>query len=79
MTNGPYSLKPGIVKDKCTGCGRCISICPKKTIRMAGNKACIDDDGCIRCYCCHEICLNDAVDLRRSIAGSVIARIAEGK
>ena len=30
-------------------------ICPGHTIQIAG-KAKIDPKGCIRCFCCHEMC-----------------------
>jgi len=33
---------------------------------VEGKRACIDKRKCIRCYCCHEMCPNDAIELRTS-------------
>ncbi|MDD1756780.1 MAG: DUF362 domain-containing protein [Methanomassiliicoccales archaeon] len=72
-----YSLKPIINRGKCTGCGKCVRICPKKTITMSKGKARIDSGRCIRCYCCHESCDSRAIELRRSMAGRAITRMVE--
>jgi formate hydrogenlyase subunit 6/NADH:ubiquinone oxidoreductase subunit I len=34
-----------------------------------------DDDRCIRCFCCHEICPSAAIDLRAGL----LARFLDGK
>lgn len=49
--------------DKCTACGQCVEICPKKAIRIINQKARIDYTKCIRCYCCAETCPDEAIDL----------------
>jgi uncharacterized protein (DUF362 family)/NAD-dependent dihydropyrimidine dehydrogenase PreA subunit len=55
---------------KCIRCGKCIEICPPKTLKFSsGEKSSkkryvtIDRDKCIHCYCCHEICPADAIKL----------------
>ncbi len=72
-----YSLKPVVNRDRCTGCGQCVRICPKNTIKMKAEKARIDSSRCILCYCCHEMCDSKAIELRRSIGGKAIARMIE--
>jgi uncharacterized protein (DUF362 family)/Pyruvate/2-oxoacid:ferredoxin oxidoreductase delta subunit len=74
-----YSLKPVVVREKCTGCGKCVQICPKKTIAISKGKARIDSGHCTRCYCCHEMCDSRAIDLRRSLGGRAMARMVERK
>lgn len=49
--------------DKCTGCGRCVEICPKNAIEIVNGMASVDYTKCIRCYCCHEICPMSAIKL----------------
>jgi ferredoxin len=64
---------PAIEEGKCTGCGRCVSICPigaaalisaadpcKRTKKMAR----IDEDACLGCGLCVRSCKVDAISLR---------------
>ncbi len=57
----PY---PEIELDKCIGCGDCMRTCPRKVITIVHGKASIDYSGCIRCYCCHELCRIRAIRFR---------------
>jgi uncharacterized protein (DUF362 family)/Pyruvate/2-oxoacid:ferredoxin oxidoreductase delta subunit len=65
--------KPRFNGNKCVLCARCLQICPANALRIearsGGTKrhVAIDDERCIRCYCCHEICAPEAIDLRRSV------------
>jgi formate hydrogenlyase subunit 6/NADH:ubiquinone oxidoreductase subunit I len=34
---------------------------------MMGGLATVDLRKCIKCYCCHELCENDAIDLDRPL------------
>jgi len=49
--------------EKCTACGQCEEICPKKAIKIVNQKVQIDYTKCILCYCCHETCPFDAIKL----------------
>jgi uncharacterized protein (DUF362 family)/NAD-dependent dihydropyrimidine dehydrogenase PreA subunit len=49
--------------DKCTACEDCVEICPKGIIKIINNIAKIDYSKCIKCYCCHEACAYDAIEL----------------
>ena len=64
---------PVIDRPKCTGCGQCVTSCPPQVIAIAGKKAAIDYNGCIRCYCCQEMCPAGAVTLSRG----GLARLAD--
>ena len=60
--------KPVFSRDLCSGCGRCVEICPAEALSLRKDelpKVEIRRDTCIRCYCCHEVCPENAVHLRR--------------
>lgn len=44
------------IKRNCKGCEKCFEHCPPKAIRMVNNKAVIDYNKCIKCFCCQELC-----------------------
>ena len=50
---------------RCTGCGRCVSVCPEKAVRMEGSLAIVDRERCSACGTCVPACPDDA----RSIVG----------
>jgi uncharacterized protein (DUF362 family)/Pyruvate/2-oxoacid:ferredoxin oxidoreductase delta subunit len=63
------SMKPWIVTDKCIACGVCRDSCPMKAISVIqrkGEYAHINYKHCIRCYCCHELCGERAIELKES-------------
>ena len=41
---------------RCTGCGACMSGCPKDAITISGGRSHIDPDKCIRCGRCADAC-----------------------
>ena len=45
-----------IEKDKCTGCGGCIDLCPVTAIRMADDTVKIDPGKCTYCKICVQVC-----------------------
>jgi len=64
--------RPVFIHDKCTGCQKCINICPVQAIKpLAANKKHIvlTDSKCIRCYCCAEACTDDAIVIRVKVFG----------
>ncbi len=58
----------------CVGCGECVRICPARAMREEKGRGenrrsriIIDRDACIRCYCCHELCPQHAIILRKRL------------
>jgi len=54
------TVRPHIVKSKCTLCDLCVGVCPAR-IMESSRKITIDYDKCIRCFCCQEMCPNEAI------------------
>ncbi len=51
-----------IIKDKCTGCQRCVKVCPTGAITGPRSEAHnLDLSKCIKCRSCYEICRFDAI------------------
>ncbi|MCF8370612.1 MAG: 4Fe-4S binding protein [Bacteroidales bacterium] len=51
-----------VIKDKCTGCQRCVSVCPTGAITGPRSEPHnLDIDKCIKCRACYEICRFDAI------------------
>src|SRR4030043_130619 len=52
-------------KEKCTGCGECVEICPVNVIKMEGDFPVVDKEWCIGCGVCANPCPVSAVKLVR--------------
>jgi ferredoxin len=53
-----------INKEKCTGCGQCIEVCPQSVLAMNERKAeILDRDRCIECGACQRNCAFDAISV----------------
>jgi uncharacterized protein (DUF362 family) len=67
------------IKSSCIGCGVCMKNCPANAIKIiligkeAKKKANIDLKKCIRCYCCHELCSEKAVELKKPLLLKMIS------
>ncbi len=70
FVNNRLVTKPIIIKEKCTQCGTCISMCPAQPKALdwyQGDKErppVYNYDSCIRCYCCQEVCPDEAIELK---------------
>ncbi len=59
-----------IVPSLCQRCGVCFRQCPAQAVEKTDSGFRIDRSRCIHCYCCHELCVYDAVEI-----GSPVERI----
>lgn len=65
---GQWTARPRIIGSRCIQCDVCANGCPVSPAAIhpdAPPEQQIDDDACIRCYCCHELCPNHAIELTR--------------
>ena len=65
---GQWTARPRIIGPRCIQCDVCANGCPVSPAAIhpdAPPHQQIDDDACIRCYCCHELCPNHAIELTR--------------
>ncbi|MCX8094435.1 MAG: DUF362 domain-containing protein [Candidatus Goldbacteria bacterium] len=59
--------KPIFIKEKCTGCQVCVKHCPVTALLYKGKDIGIicDYNKCIRCFCCHELCPEKAISIKK--------------
>ena len=63
----------------CKLCRACWELCPAKVIRHDTRGIQIDTEGCIRCYCCIEVCPHGAITAKEPILGRLLSRYLKGK
>ena len=64
--------RPFFIHENCTGCQKCVKICPVKAIQPLPSRKThivLTDSKCIRCFCCSEVCADDAVEIKRKVFG----------
>ena len=61
---GRLVAKPVLVADRCQGCWVCVEHCLAGALSKNEQQPTFDYSKCIRCYCCQELCPNDAIKLR---------------
>jgi pyruvate formate lyase activating enzyme len=75
-----HSFHPDLLfaEEKCTGCGKCVQVCPERAIRMQGKVSQTDRGLCKSTGLCVEVCPNEAraVIGRRATADEVFKEIA---
>ena len=58
-----FTVRPRVIWDRCIASGTCIDGCPVQAVSQVNERANNADEQCIRCYCCHELCPEEAVGL----------------
>jgi uncharacterized protein (DUF362 family)/NAD-dependent dihydropyrimidine dehydrogenase PreA subunit len=73
--------RPAVVPGNCTRCGTCVRVCPvtPKAIDFRsrnGRETPPEHDYrlCIRCYCCQEMCPENAINIETPLLGRIIHR-----
>ena len=53
------------IEDKCPGCGMCVKACPAQAITSKGKKQAVvlNQDLCIKCRSCFDVCRMGAVKI----------------
>jgi uncharacterized protein (DUF362 family)/Pyruvate/2-oxoacid:ferredoxin oxidoreductase delta subunit len=68
--------KPAIDHSVCRNCGICLKHCPPEAISEVDGVMKIDRRKCISCFCCHELCANDAVQIVQPLLGRILSVIS---
>jgi NAD-dependent dihydropyrimidine dehydrogenase PreA subunit len=69
-------------KEACSGCGRCIEVCPHGVFELNSKIAkIIDRDACMECGACAKNCQDEAIFVKSGVgcASAVINGILTGK
>ncbi len=61
-----FWMRPRLDADRCTGCQKCIEACPVGALSANGGTPHINHHVCITCWCCHEVCPEQAVGIEKS-------------
>ncbi len=72
--NKAFKFKPRFRHERCRGCGVCARSCPARAISMKDGRPGLELNKCISCFCCHELCNFDAVDVTRPWLFKVLFR-----
>lgn len=69
--------RPRIKLKLCKNCNMCVESCPVQAIDRESKR--IDYNSCIECMCCHELCLHNAVELKKdNLIAEVFTRLYRG-
>jgi uncharacterized protein (DUF362 family)/Pyruvate/2-oxoacid:ferredoxin oxidoreductase delta subunit len=72
FVSGKLILTPEIIREKCTACLECLTVCPARTIHLVRDAVWVDEAGCIHCLCCHEVCVQRSIRLKQRPLGRMI-------
>jgi len=66
-------VRPRVVTSRCTACAECVKICPTGAATIIEKTVTINKAKCIQCMCCHEVCRDNAIALRRPLVGTIMS------
>jgi ferredoxin len=71
--------RPALIPANCTTCGTCVQVCPvnPKAIDFRDGRRSppvYDYERCIRCYCCQEMCPDNAITIETPLLGRLLHR-----
>jgi len=76
MFDNSCSSVSSIYEPNCTRCYECIRNCPAKAMSAPDGKVIVDENKCIGCYCCDEVCNYKAIVMKRTFLGRVFLKMA---
>jgi NAD-dependent dihydropyrimidine dehydrogenase PreA subunit len=57
-----------LMPHQCSGCGRCVEVCPHAVFAMEGRKAkMVNANGCMECGACQVNCANGAIKVESGV------------
>ncbi len=62
-----FDRRPIFDHERCILCGKCVQICKAEALSVIEGRVHIHDPNCIRCYCCHEVCPVNAIEIKRKV------------
>ena len=65
-----------IYEPNCTRCYECIRNCPAKAMSAPDGRVIVDEDKCIGCFCCDEVCNYKAIVMKRTFLGRAFLKMA---
>lgn len=68
------TVKPFINTSMCAFCKACVLNCSVHAIEEVGKSLKINEEKCIQCYCCRELCPKDAVGIKKSLLLKILTR-----
>jgi uncharacterized protein (DUF362 family)/Pyruvate/2-oxoacid:ferredoxin oxidoreductase delta subunit len=68
------TIKPFINTSTCAFCKACVLNCSAHAIEEIGKSLKINEEKCIQCYCCRELCPKDAVGIKKSFLLKLLTR-----
>jgi len=68
------TAKPFINTSNCAFCKACVLNCSAHAIEEIGRSLKINEEKCIQCYCCRELCPKDAVGIKKSLLLKLVTR-----
>lgn len=70
-------ISPVVYKDRCTGCGACVKICPEGAVKLINKKSGIDVSRCIGCAQCIAVCPTSAMFINFGVGREMQEKMAE--